>query len=116
MRHLISSICIAGLVAAPSVALAQANKEDLRDARCIAAMLVMTDQKKTKKSDEWILTSVMVYSLGRLEARNEQFDLSALIKEVFEDEDEASLMGRATSCIDNMVASMKVLETIGGDG
>jgi hypothetical protein len=110
MRHLISAISVLGVLGAPALALAADKKADLRDARCIAAVGVMATHKKMKKDDEAILTSVMVYSLGRLEGRNETFDLPALMEEALADEDETTLMARAPACITAMGDAMKVLE------
>jgi hypothetical protein len=110
MRHLISAISVLGVLGAPVSALAADKTADLRDARCIAAAGVMATQKKMKKDDEAMLTAVMVYSLGRLEGRNETFDLSALMDEVLADENETTLLARAPSCIAAMSDAMNALE------
>jgi hypothetical protein len=110
MRHLISAISVLGVLSAPVSALAADKKADLRDARCIAAAGVMAVQKKMKKDDEAMMTAVMAYSLGRLEGRNETFDLSALMDEVLADEDETTLMARAPACIMALGEAMNALD------
>lgn len=113
MRHLFSAIFITGLLATPAVAIAADRKADLRDARCIAAMSVMSDQKSTKKSDQAFITAAMLYSLGRIEGRNETYNLSELWGEALEDETETTLIARAMTCMEDMAAAVKALEGVG---
>jgi hypothetical protein len=110
MRRLIALGLAAGLLAAPALASA-AEKDDLHDARCIAALVMMSDQKKVPQEQAWIVRASMLYSYGRLEGRNQKANLPALLRESLQDEDEASLVDRAAACIDNIgnaMASMTV--------
>lgn len=112
MRHLISTICVLGVLSAPFPALA-AEKEDLRDARCIAALAVMATQKKMKKNDEWILTAGVLYALGRLEGRGQDGNLKALTAEALAGEDEATLIARVPSCLEGIESGMsKIMAAI----
>lgn len=108
MRHLTSIICVLGLFG-PTVALA-AEKEDLRDARCIAAAAAMVTQTKIKKSEEWIVTAVMLYSYGRLEGRGQAANLTPLIEEAVADEDKATLIARVSGCLEAMDQAMEALQ------
>lgn len=113
MRKLIFIGVAAGLLASSAQA---ADKEDLRDARCIAAMAAMADKKVLKKNDEWILTATMLYSLGRLEVRNPNFDLDALFDEALADEDETSLIARGATCMQNIDKALEVLTEVEPQG